>query len=336
MNTAIKFSSSNVEGIILTDVIFEHRPKTIKENFNIYIGKKADDFPIELAVDKTSISFALSNSTINLHFIASNHEGYSIIYKLDKQAKCLLLKTTIEKLDSEDENVFRHAKSSMLTNKFGAGFRLGKISIELYKKKVLQEMYYLKEKGGRKLKVNNGIFISLADGTYSYSFDLESELFVSEDSPVTLKLTGKDVDGTVLMCEGFQLTVLLKEYVGNYINSAHLTVAPWKLLRALHNRLDALNKENEIAMKLLDIDITKERKAISDIPMGQDNAINNSINNPISIIWGPPGTGKTYTMAQIAMRFLLQGKTLLMVSHSNISVDGLITELYNVSTHLGA
>ena len=329
MNTAIKFSSSNVEGIILTDVIFEHRPKTIKENFNIYIGKKADDFPIELAVDKTSISFALSNSTINLHFIASNHEGYSIIYKLDKQAKCLLLKTTIEKLDSEDENVFRHAKSSMLTNKFGAGFRLGKISIELYKKKVLQEMYYLKEKGGRKLKVNNGIFISLADGTYSYSFDLESELFVSEDSPVTLKLTGKDVDGTVLMCEGFQLTVLLKEYVGNYINSAHLTVAPWKLLRALHNRLDALNKENEIAMKLLDIDITKERKAISDIPMGQDNAINNSINNPISIIWGPPGTGKTYTMAQIAMRFLLQGKTLLMVSHSNISVDGLITELYN-------
>lgn len=34
-------------------------------------------------------------------------------------------------------------------------------------------------------------------------------------------------------------------------------------------------------------------------------------------------------MAQIAMRFLLQGKTLLMVSHSNISVDGLITELYN-------
>ncbi|MEI3147216.1 MAG: AAA domain-containing protein [Merdibacter sp.] len=131
------------------------------------------------------------------------------------------------------------------------------------------------------------------------------------------------------MCEGFQLTVLLKEYVGNYINSAHLTVAPWKLLRALHNRLDALNKENEIAMKLLDIDITKERKAISDIPMGQDNAINNSINNPISIIWGPPGTGKTYTMAQIAMRFLLQGKTLLMVSHSNISVDGLITELYN-------
>lgn len=68
MNTAIKFSSSNVEGIILTDVIFEHRPKTIKENFNIYIGKKADDFPIELAVDKTSISFALSNSTINPSF----------------------------------------------------------------------------------------------------------------------------------------------------------------------------------------------------------------------------------------------------------------------------
>lgn len=122
----------------------------------------------------------------------------------------MLLKTTIEKLDSEDENVFRHAKSSMLTNKFGAGFRLGKISIELYKKKVLQEMYYLKEKGGRKLKVNNGIFISLADGTYSYSFDLESELFVSEDSPVTLKLTGKDVDGTVLMCGRLSVNGLIE------------------------------------------------------------------------------------------------------------------------------
>lgn len=44
-------------------------------------------------------------------------------------------------------------------------------------------------------------------------------------------------------------------------------------------------------------------------------------------VWGPPGTGKTYTMAKIANSYIAQGKSVLIVSHSNVSVDGVIKQV---------
>lgn len=45
-------------------------------------------------------------------------------------------------------------------------------------------------------------------------------------------------------------------------------------------------------------------------------------------MWGPPGTGKTYTMAKIAKKYIAQNKSVLIVSHSNVSVDGVIKKLW--------
>ena len=44
-------------------------------------------------------------------------------------------------------------------------------------------------------------------------------------------------------------------------------------------------------------------------------------------VWGPPGTGKTYTMAKIANSYIAQGKSVLIVSHSKVSVDGVIKQV---------
>lgn len=48
---------------------------------------------------------------------------------------------------------------------------------------------------------------------------------------------------------------------------------------------------------------------------------------PITIIWGPPGTGKTYNMSKLALQFQKRGKKVLIVSHSNVSVDGVIKKI---------
>lgn len=327
INTSIKFNGNNVKEIVLTDVIVENRPNRLFTQINAYIENCASDFPLEIIINKTS-PITTIHSIVNIHFVASNNEGYSIVYQVDKTGRCLFLKSIIEELDSKERNIIEDIKKEEILNKFGDGFKLGKTSLDLYKKKILQEMFYLRDSGGKKLKVTNGTFISRIDSMYSYSFDLESELYVSDDSPVTLHLTGKDVNGTVLMCEGFQIILLLDSYIDKNVSSAHISVAPWKILQALHNKLSLLDKSNKIAMQLIDNDVNTKGKTINDIPMGQGNAVINSIANPISIIWGPPGTGKTYTMAQIAKQFLNEDKTILMVSHSNISVDGLISELY--------
>ena len=39
---------------------------------------------------------------------------------------------------------------------------------------------------------------------------------------------------------------------------------------------------------------------------------------------------KTYTMSQIAKLYMKQGKSILIVSHSNVSVDGVIKKIVEI------
>ncbi len=48
-------------------------------------------------------------------------------------------------------------------------------------------------------------------------------------------------------------------------------------------------------------------------------------------MWGPPGTGKTTTLARVALEHILQCERILMVSYSNVSVDGAVLKIANMS-----
>jgi len=45
------------------------------------------------------------------------------------------------------------------------------------------------------------------------------------------------------------------------------------------------------------------------------------INHPLSVIWGPPGTGKTYTLAYIAARLKSERKRLLILCPTKVAAD---------------
>ena len=49
--------------------------------------------------------------------------------------------------------------------------------------------------------------------------------------------------------------------------------------------------------------------------------------NDVTFIWGPPGTGKTYTLAQIAIKCIENNERVLIISHSNVAVDGAIERI---------
>jgi superfamily I DNA and/or RNA helicase len=53
----------------------------------------------------------------------------------------------------------------------------------------------------------------------------------------------------------------------------------------------------------------------------QKKAIDNSFFSQIAVIWGPPGTGKTKTIAQAIEAHLNAGRRVLLVSHANAAVD---------------
>lgn len=59
----------------------------------------------------------------------------------------------------------------------------------------------------------------------------------------------------------------------------------------------------------------------------QRNAINFAMNSPISIIHGPPGTGKTYTLIELIRQLVQKGERVLVCGPSNISVDTILERL---------
>lgn len=64
-------------------------------------------------------------------------------------------------------------------------------------------------------------------------------------------------------------------------------------------------------------------------------AIQRALQEPVSYIWGPPGTGKTATLAYIMANYLLQGKRVLFVSNTNRAVDHGMLGLVDAMQTLG-
>lgn len=199
--------------------------------------------------------------------------------------------------------------------------------IDKFKRDVLREKYFLQEEGGRRYKLVNGTLIGHKNDYSTYSFEMEAELNLPDDAPITLTVGKEVVKGVVFLCEGFQIIISISKDLGKSIGQAFVGVEPWALLEGIVDQLESITTADKFAIKLL-----KEgpklatKKPISLVPKGQDIAVDMAINNDITVIWGPPGTGKTYTMAQIAIHSLINRERVLVVSHSNISVDGIVKQ----------
>jgi len=63
----------------------------------------------------------------------------------------------------------------------------------------------------------------------------------------------------------------------------------------------------------------------------QKRAIETSYSSKLSIVWGPPGTGKTKTVAKAVEAHLNAGRSVLLVSHANNAVD---EALEDIADHL--
>ncbi len=71
----------------------------------------------------------------------------------------------------------------------------------------------------------------------------------------------------------------------------------------------------------------KEMLLIEQANRSQKKSINNSINERVSIIEGPPGTGKTTTILNILSNLIYQNKKVLVVSKNNSAIENVVEEL---------
>ncbi|WP_028391319.1 AAA domain-containing protein [Bacillus cihuensis] len=190
------------------------------------------------------------------------------------------------------------------------------------------EIRHLKKYGSTKYHVLNGHLIDQVDG-FTYYFETVGSLRIPVGSIVRLEWGGIKQDGFVLSSEGKSIILLFEKTLGDLISEAYLYHDPWELLEQLIERLDEMKKSKK---KRLRVKRLMDPSMESRHPIAQDHSsvkelFLRSNFNPITYVWGPPGTGKTYTLARTAANHYFKGKKLLVLSHSNQAVDVLMAEI---------
>lgn len=200
--------------------------------------------------------------------------------------------------------------------------------IKVWQKALKAEIQHLKKEGSTKYRLLKGRLFSKGN-TYIYFFDTPSIIKVPVGSTVRIEWGKKLADGRVLSSEGYSIIVELKENLGSVLSESFLLYDPWELLDQLFQRLEAMkeNKRKRGRIKKLMDPSMPAKHPTDNIKSNVHELILRSKYNPVTFVWGPPGTGKTYTLARVVANKYVKDQRVLVLSHSNQAVDVLMAEV---------
>ncbi len=201
-------------------------------------------------------------------------------------------------------------------------------SIKEWQQALQMEINYLKKYGQSKMALSNGIRLN-TENDYTYYFESIGNLKVPIGSNVIIHWGAQAVKGRVLSADGKSLLVILEKMIGEDVAEAYLSHDPWELLEQLQIRFDTIKKNKRKLSRIVKL------MRPSETTKHPTDQLKNHVHelslrckyNPVSFVWGPPGTGKTYTLARVALQRYWKGKRILVLAQSNQAVDVLLTEI---------
>ncbi len=199
--------------------------------------------------------------------------------------------------------------------------------------------------GNNSVTIINGKLNKATAGLYIYEFKLESFLNTIDDTPAAIEVSSREFDCTIISVTGQMVQISVETDLGKVIPSAKLKTNTWYLLERLKNNYEEnLSNDSKFSNseELFQFQNSSNRLIESnrveakfsknnDTPpnKSQVSAIESSTNDFVSLIWGPPGTGKTETIAKSIESHLNQGRKVLLVSHANNAVDQALIKVAN-------
>ncbi len=203
---------------------------------------------------------------------------------------------------------------------------------------------YLRQEGSAQLRVKNGQLLNSIGDVYIYEFQLEFFQNIEPDTDVEVRVKNESSNGRVVAVNDKSIQVELDKNIGVTIPEARLIISSYYLLQLLYEKLKKVDNGElqltdlaEKVFKLKPASISSQDyqipfSSVSELPnLSQESAIKLALGSEVSFIWGPPGTGKTQTIARLIEGFLSKNLSALLISHTNVATDG---ALLNVVKHL--
>ncbi|OIQ12617.1 AAA domain-containing protein [Neomoorella thermoacetica] len=196
-----------------------------------------------------------------------------------------------------------------------------------------EEINAIKESGGaEQIGVHDGRYGGTAAGRFLYIFLLDTELNIPSDTPAQLRIDKDSHETIILSVQGFEITLGIQDDLGPFIPKAVLSLSAYYLLEHLQRRLDeirtgVLPAERDMCMRLFAFQANvsfpnvKPATSLGDLNREQMEAVNRSLGQRVTFIWGPPGTGKTRTIGALVRELVQRGDRVLVTSHTNVAVD---------------
>lgn len=200
--------------------------------------------------------------------------------------------------------------------------------IKTWQKAIRVEIMHLKKYGSTRYALKDGQLMS-NDGSFTYYFETTVPIRVPIGSSIKVEFGKRTVNGKVLSSEGKSVILSLEESLGHEPSELFLLHDPWELLDQLHERFDEIkeSKRKKVRMKRLMNPSNAPKHPTEKIKSAVHELVLRSKYNPVTFVWGPPGTGKTYTLSRVAGNKYVKGDRVLVLSQSNQAVDVLMMEI---------
>ncbi|MHB8766305.1 MAG: AAA domain-containing protein [Deferrisomatales bacterium] len=198
------------------------------------------------------------------------------------------------------------------------------------------EIAAIRKRGGsQQILLRGGVRTGEVEGGFLYQFPFSEEKSLRDETPVRIVVGQDEANGTVVSLKEGVLVVSLDKDLGPRAASAKLVADDSFLVERLKEKLDKVaSGEGRFDRASADrvIGLGKIRSQAAPVPrecLGglnppnseQREAIARSLGSDVTFVWGPPGTGKTATVARIVEGHYRAGRSVLLVSNTNIAVD---------------
>lgn len=158
--------------------------------------------------------------------------------------------------------------------------------------------------------------------------NVECQLICSQESYI-VTITATESQSVTLQCDR-RVNLAFKDY--------RLVIYPWFIYERLLTSLENLNSPRFNPALALTVfgkfpaygDSSTTGCQVSSLNDSQLRAVENALTSNISFIWGPPGTGKSKTLAHIVQLLYQAGHNVLITSTTNAAVDQVLEKTANL------